>query len=109
MSEDLTLSLLELSFTILAFLMSLPGFGLKRYLLQTLKAADEMGGVCYLEHGDNQHAQSSLVSALPRCLRIKNATQGSSACWRIQISVRLRKICILNIQICVCLEPASTV
>ncbi len=43
------------------------GFALNRCLLQTLKAADEMGGVCYLERGDNQHAQPSLVSALPHC------------------------------------------
>lgn len=42
-------------------------FCLKIYLLQTLKAAYEIGGVFGLEYGDNQHAQSSLVSVPPHC------------------------------------------
>lgn len=45
--------------------MSPRGFALKIYLPQTLKAAYEIGGVFSLEYGDNQHAQSSLVSIPP--------------------------------------------
>lgn len=36
---------------------------LNRRMFQTHKTADEVGGVCYFEYGDNQHAQSSVVSA----------------------------------------------
>lgn len=38
-------------------------FAFSRWLFQTVQAADETGGVCCPECGDNQHGQSSLVSA----------------------------------------------
>lgn len=37
-------------------------FALNRCLFQAVQAADETGGVCYPECGDNQHGQSSVVS-----------------------------------------------
>lgn len=37
-------------------------FALNRCLFQAVQAADETGGVCYPECGDNQHGQSPLVS-----------------------------------------------
>lgn len=37
-------------------------FALNRCLSQAFQAADETGGVCYPECGDNQHGQSHVVS-----------------------------------------------
>ncbi len=53
--------------TVLLLFRTSLGYGLNRCLPQTLKAADEMGGVCYPKFGDNKHAQSSLVSAPSLC------------------------------------------
>lgn len=38
-------------------------FAFNRWLFQAVQAADETRGVCCPECGDNQHGQSSLVSA----------------------------------------------
>lgn len=51
-------------------------FAFNRRLFQTVQAADETGGVCCPECGDNQHGQSSLVSSSEigeKCTNIKDS------------------------------------
>lgn len=92
--------------------MSPQGFALNRYFFQTLKEADEMGGVCYLEYGDNQHDQPSMVSVYPRChickiLAVAELEPGLSTetlhVRGCKFAVRFRKKCIGNNTTRVCL------
>lgn len=50
-------------------------------MFQTHKAADEVGGVCYFEYGDNQHARSFVVSATSFCRNSVYVVPAHFICW----------------------------